>query len=179
MASTPTITIIKHMKKLLVQLSWLVAVTISISCNSTDTKETAETAANKNVIDQQQAKTFIDSINLKFTEQVLNGDSVALASHYWPDAELMFSNSESVKGTDAIGVWGEMISMGIKHFTFQTTDITLGGDLLVETGTYEMKTADNTLADKGKYVVVWKYKNGEWKLFRDIGNTSLPLSTTK
>ncbi len=84
-----------------------------------------------------------------------------------------------MKGTDVLPVWGSMIRMGVKHFTFQTTDITLGGNLLVETGTYEMKAEDQSLIDRGKYVVVWKNKNGEWKLFRDIGNTSLPAPAAK
>ena len=142
-------------------------------------KPAENSTASQNVIEMPAAKSFIDSVNQKFTEQVQIGDSVALASHYWPDAELMLSNSESVKGKDAIPVWGAMIRMGIKHFTFQTTDITLGGDLLVETGTYEMKTADNALVDKGKYVVIWQNRNGEWKFFRDIGNTSLPMPAAK
>lgn len=124
--------------------------------------------------DKDEATRFIDSINQKFTEQVRAGDSVTLAGHYHPDAELLFSNSEPIKGKDIVSAWGEIIRMGVKDFTFTTTDLTGSGDLLVETGNYVMKAADNNLIDKGKYVVVWKKQNGEWKLFRDIGNTSLP-----
>jgi ketosteroid isomerase-like protein len=149
------------------------------SCNSENKELPAEKTVAENSIDLPQAKALIDSINLKFTEQVLNGDSVALASHYWPDAELLLSNNEPVKGTDVLPVWGGMIRMGVKHFTFQTTDVALGGNLLVETGTYEMKAEDQSLIDRGKYVVVWKNQNGEWKLFRDIGNTSLPAPDAK
>jgi ketosteroid isomerase-like protein len=124
--------------------------------------------------DKQKATAFIDSVNKKFTEQVRNGDSVALAAHYHPEAELLFSNSEPIKGTGILSAWGSVIRMGVKEFTFTTTDITGSGDLLVETGSYEMKAADNSLIDRGKYVVVWKQQDGQWKLFRDIGNTSLP-----
>jgi len=152
---------------------------ITVSCNSGSLSSPEKNTVSENAIDLPSAKSFIDSVNQKFTEQVMNGDSVALASHYWPDGEILLSNSESVKGKDAVPVWGEVIRMGVKHFTFQTTDITLGGDLLVETGTYEMKTADQKLIDRGKYVVIWKYKNGKWKLFRDIGNSSLPALATK
>lgn len=124
--------------------------------------------------DKQKATNFIDSINQKFTEQVRAGDSVALAAHYHNDAELLFAHSEPIKGKGIVSAWGQIIRMGVKEFTFTTTDLSGSGNLLVETGTYEMKMADNTLIDKGKYVVVWKQQNGEWKLFRDIGNTSLP-----
>ena len=166
------------MRKLIIPVILIISITVQ-SCNPGSVNSPEKNAASGNVIDLPSAKSFIDSVNQKFTEQVMNGDSVALASHYWPDGEILLSNSESVKGKDAVPVWGEMIRMGVKHFTFQTTDITLGGDLLVETGTYEMKTADQKLIDRGKYVVIWKYKDGEWKLFRDIGNTSLPLPPAK
>jgi ketosteroid isomerase-like protein len=155
------------------------SIIIMMSCNTGETKPEENSSVSHNVIELPAAKTLIDSVNQKFTEEVLSGDSVALASHYWPDAELMLDNSETVKGKDAIPAWGAMIRMGIKHFITQTTDITVSGNLLVETGNYELKTADNTLADRGKYVVVWQYRNGEWKLFRDIGCTSLPLPPAK
>jgi ketosteroid isomerase-like protein len=121
------------------------------------------------VFDMQKAKSFIDSINTKFSEQIMNGDSVALASHYAPDAELLFSNSEPIKGKDIVTAWGSMIRSGIRNMTFTTTDLTGCDDFLIETGYFEIKENDNKV-NKGKYVVVWKQQNGEWKLYRDIGN---------
>ena len=150
-----------------------------LACNTGSKEQTPETKTIGTGLDLQMAKSFIDSINAKFTEEVKKGDSVALASHYSSDAEMLFANSEPIKGKDILSAWGGMIRMGIKDFTFATTDITVSGDLLVETGTYEMKAEDKTLFDKGKYVVVWKQQNGEWKLFRDIGNTSLPAVAAK
>ena len=165
------------MRKLVIPVLFIIS--LAVSCKQRSVNSDEKNAASGNVIDLPAAKSFIDSVNQKFTEQVMNGDSVALASHYWPDGEILLSNSESVKGKDAVPIWGELIRMGVKHFTFQTTDITPGGDLLVETGIYEMKTADQKLIDRGKYIVIWKYKNGEWKLFRDIGNSSVPASGEK
>jgi ketosteroid isomerase-like protein len=121
------------------------------------------------VFDIQKAKSFIDSINTKFSEQIMNGDSVALASHYAPDAELLFSNSEPIKGKDIVTAWGSMIRSGTRNMTFTTTDLAGCDDFLIETGYYEIKGNDNKV-NKGKYVVVWKKQNGEWKLYRDIGN---------
>ena len=43
---------------------------------------------------------------------------------------------------------------------------------LIETGNYEMKDGAKSLLDRGKYVVGDK-RDGEWKLYRDIGNTSM------
>ncbi len=69
-----------------------------------------------------------------------------------------------------------MARMGITDFTFSTTGIVGDSEFLIETENYEMKDEKKTLVDRGKYVVVWHQRNGEWKLYRDIGNTSLPAS---
>jgi ketosteroid isomerase-like protein len=156
------------------------AISLSLlACNSGGKDQTPDAKPINTGIDMQKARSFIDSINAKFTEEFKKGDSVALASHYSTDAEMLFANSEPIKRKDILSEWGGMLRTGIKDFTFATTDITGSGDLLVETGTYEMKTADKKLIDKGKYVVVWKQQNGEWKLYRDIGNTSMPAAAAK
>jgi len=133
-----------------------------------------QTADKETAFDMQKAKSFIDSVNTKFSQQLRDGDSVALASNYWPDAELLLSNSEPIKGKDIMSAWGATIRMGINDMTFTTTDIAGDANFLIETGSYEMKDGNKTLIDRGKYVVVWKQQNGEWKLYRDMGNTSLP-----
>jgi len=154
-----------------IPLILLLTMLISTGCQQkTDTNTTSTT------FDMQKAKLFIDSINIKFTEELRNGDSVALGSHYWPDAELFFSNSEPIKGKEIISAWGSTIRMGLRDFTFTTTDITGDNNFLIETGAYEIKDKNKTLVDRGSYVVVWKQQNGEWKLYRDAGVTNMPAS---
>ena len=155
------------MKSLIVSISVLCIVMSGCQQQTAD-KETA--------FDMQKAKSFIDSVNTKFSQQLRDGDSVTLASNYWPDAELLLSNSEPIKGKDILSAWGATIRMGIKDMTFTTTDITGDANFLIETGTYEMNDGNKILIDRGKYVVVWKQQNGEWKLYRDIGNSSLPAA---
>ena len=161
------------MKKIYLFLAASLVSFCILSCSSHNTEKAPDIKTSTS-FDKQWAKSFIDSINLKFTEQFRAGDSVALSSHYWPDAEILLSNSEAIKGNNILAAWGSMTRMGIKDFTFSTTDITGDDKFLIETGNYEMKDAKGTLVDKGKYVVIWEQRNGEWKLYRDIGNTSLP-----
>ncbi|CAN5778895.1 hypothetical protein BH10BAC3_BH10BAC3_00920 [soil metagenome] len=164
--------------KILRYYSMIAAISAVITACNTTPKSNSESDALKGgpALDGQQAKTFVDSVNKMFTEEVKNGDSVALAAHYSTDAELLFEHSEPIKGKDILTAWGGVVRAGVKGFTFQTTDITVSGDLLVETGADEMKMADKTLIDRGKYVVVWKKEDGAWKLFRDMGNTSMPAA---
>jgi ketosteroid isomerase-like protein len=58
------------------------------------------------------------------------------------------------------------------------TDIMIGGDLAVETGTYAMTITPkngNAVADKGKYIHVWKKSaDGSWKVVRYAPNSDIP-----
>jgi ketosteroid isomerase-like protein len=146
------------------------------SCNAANDQKASDEKAQSLTLDKKWATSFIDSINQKFSEQIASGDSAALASHYWPDAELLLDNSEVIKGKDILNAWGAAIRMGIKEVTFSTTDITGSPTYIIETGKYEMKDGSKSLLDRGKYVVVWENRNGEWKLYRDIGSTSMPAT---
>jgi ketosteroid isomerase-like protein len=37
-----------------------------------------------------------------------------------------------------------------------------------------MKVEGGKVVDRGKYIVIWKREQGQWKLHRDIWNTSMP-----
>src|SRR4051794_24135834 len=127
-----------------------------LSCNSNNSEKIPDAKAINSELDKKWAASFLDSINTKFSEQIASGDSVALASHYWPDAELLLDNSEVVNGKDILKAWGGAIRMGVKEMTFSTTDITGSPTFIIETGNYEMKDAAKSLLDRGKYVVVWE-----------------------
>jgi ketosteroid isomerase-like protein len=150
----------------------IVIILSMLACNSENKKEEADPTSNATAFDMQRAKAFIDSINTKFSEQIKNGDSTWVASQYGPDAEILVEKSEPVKGKDILSFWGGVSRSETKDWTFTTTDLQGDENFLIETGTYEIKDANKKLADRGKYVVVWKKQNGEWKLYRDIGASS-------
>jgi hypothetical protein len=41
-------------------------------------------------------------------------------------------------------------------------------------GFYTMFGPEGKMMDTGKYVVIWKREEGQWKYNRDIANTSMP-----
>ncbi len=143
----------------------IAVILISIGCQqqTTDTKPVSEE------FNMQEAKSFIDSINTKFSEQIKNGDSMALASHYATDAAILLPKSEPIKGKDILSAWGSMLREGTEETTFQTIDLIGSNDFLIETGYISTKGSDNSIY-KSKYLVVWKKQNGEWKLYRDMIN---------
>lgn len=145
------------------------------SCQDTATDRTGDdtdtTAAS---FDLGKARSWIDSVNAKFMDEVKRGDTNAMAAHYGADAWLMFDNSEPVKGTAIASAWGDAIRSGMKELKITTVDLVGNAELLAETGTFEVIGEGNKTLDKGKYVVIWRPENDGWKIYRDIGNSNMP-----
>jgi ketosteroid isomerase-like protein len=174
-------TILHFFKKLFMRKAsfFLMITVIMLACNAGTDEGTADAKSDSTAFDLQKARSFIESENAKFSDETKRGDSVALGAHYASDGLLMFSNSEPMKGKDIVSTWGSVIRMGVKDIRLTTVDLTGNAELLAETGTYEMFGENNAVIDKGKYIVVWKPENGNWKIYRDIGNTNLPPPAVK
>ena len=125
-------------------------------------------ANNQSKIDLQNAKVIVDSLDKQYTKNFFNGDSVALAAMYTKDASF-----GSLKGHDILLALGSWIRNSIKNDTrnliFTTTSLTIDSEFIVELGIYEEKDSAGKSKEKGKYLVVWKQEDGNWKLYKDIG----------
>ena len=49
------------------------------------------------------------------------------------------------------------------------------GDTAIEVGKFTLQGEGGQTVDEGKYLVVWKQADGQWKLHRDIFNSSMPV----
>lgn len=126
---------------------------------------------------QDPARASIAAANKKFVAAFDKKDVVALAALYSPDAHAFPPNAPIIKGRPAIQkMWQDVIASGIASVSLATTEVESGGDIAYEAGTYEMKTKDGKVADRGKYCVVWKRINGVWMLHRDIWSTDMPAA---
>jgi uncharacterized protein (TIGR02246 family) len=148
---------------------------------SATTSDSASGVAATGATDAGAVRQGIDAANAKFVDAVKRGDTtMAIADNYADDAIVMNPGTESWRGREAIrkGFSGMATAMTVKEFNLKTDDIALGGDLAVETGTYEMTgqpKGGKEMKDKGKYVVVWKRQaDGSWKIVRDVFNSDVP-----
>ena len=124
---------------------------------------------------QDAARPAIDAANKKFIAAFNKKDAAGVAATYSPDANAFPPNAPILKGRAAIQkMWQDVIASGITSISLVTTEVESGGSIAYESGTYEMKTQDGKVADKGKYCVVWKNVNGQWMLHRDIWSTDIP-----
>ena len=157
----------------------LVVAVFIAACNNPSASVNSSVKSDSSGNDSESVKALIRKEALHWGEEVRRGDSTAMAAHYSSDAVVMPSNSEPIKGKDILSFWGGALRMGVKDLKLDITDISGGGDIYAETGNLELFGADNKSLDKGKYVVVWKKEDGNWKMYRDIWNSNLPAPGAK
>ncbi len=116
----------------------------------------------------------IRAANDTFQARFAARDASGVAALYTDQAWVMPPGGEVVKGTGAIrDFWQSVIDAGITAARLDSSDVEAFGDTAVEVGTYRLFAGDNE-ADHGKYIVEWKMRaGGDWRLHRDIWNTSV------
>jgi uncharacterized protein (TIGR02246 family) len=141
-----------------------------------ETQAGAETLVVADAAAEAQA---IRAVNAQWLAAVENKDATATASFYTSDGRLMAPNSPTAQGTAAIaeafaGMFG-LPNVAIS-WSQSSVEVGLGGTLAYDIGTYTLSYDGPTgpVQDHGKYVVVWKKVNDEWRVAADIFNSDLP-----
>ena len=102
-------------------------------------------------------------------------DAAGLAAMYTANAQVFPPNSDIVTGREAIQkLWQGVMDSGIKGLTIATLEVQGSGDMGYEVGKYTLMGEGGKVLDTGKYIIIFKRENGQWKLHRDIWNTSKP-----
>ena len=122
-----------------------------------------------------EMRNVITAANEKFMDTFNKGDTAGLATLYTRDGQILPPNSDFVKGREAIqGFWQAVQGMGIKKAKLETLEVEDCSDTVFEVGQFTLYGADGQQLDQGKYIVIWKQEASEWKLPRDIFNSSMP-----
>lgn len=142
--------------------------------NKTDNGKSGITT--HDAFDRDVVKTAIGKSNSEMQDEIMKGDSSAVAAHYTSDAKLLGAGFPAITGADGIkSMWGGMIRMGF-NLKFDIVDIWGTNDLAIEEGTYRVSDKSGKEVDKGKYLVLWKQEDKKWKMFRDIWNSDAPAN---
>ncbi len=121
----------------------------------------------------KQVRQAIEFGNRALIAAFLRGDSQAVAALYTEDGKIIAPGNEIVSGRSAIAAfWYTVMSSGVKDLSLGTVEVESAGDLAYELGTVRLIGPDSQVTG-GRYVVVWKQKNGQWKLHLDIWNSAL------
>jgi ketosteroid isomerase-like protein len=115
----------------------------------------------------------ITANNKKLCTALAAGNAAGAAACYANNARLMASNNDTIGNDGLATYWQGAIDMGVKDATLISDSVEVHGDTAIEVGKYVLYGADRVALDNGKYLVVWKNEDGDWKLRDDIFNTSV------
>jgi len=116
----------------------------------------------------------IAAANDEFMAVFGRGDAAGLAALYTADGQLLPPNMDAMVGQAAIqAFWQGAMDMGIQSAQLEIVEVEGHGDTAIEVSKYTLGAGGQVL-DRGKYIVIWKREGGQWKLHRDIFNSSMP-----
>lgn len=133
-------------------------------------------ASNDSAADEEAIRAQV----ARWLELIKSKDSAEIAQMYTEDGAFMPPNASIGKGREVIEQnWAAMLNTPGFELTFAPEQIVVSssGDMALDRGTYQLTVAPEGTeqVDTGKYVVVWRKIDGEWKAAADIINSDLPV----
>ena len=117
----------------------------------------------------------IVAANAQLTAAFSRGDAAGVAAAYTTNAQVLPPNSDVIAGQPGIQTfWQGAMHMGIKAVKLETLEVEGAGQTAHEVGRYTLQGEGDQVIDAGKYVVIWQQEGSQWKLHRDIWNSSQP-----
>ena len=132
------------------------------------------TAATASAISDEQV---IRDLEARWVKAVAAKDIAWIANLYAPDGRLMPPNARAAVGREAVrAAWTGMFGTPGFALTFAPGEVRVAnaGDMACDIGTWQRPDPDGKVADHGKYVVVWRKLQGQWKVVADIFNSDRP-----
>lgn len=109
-----------------------------------------------------------------FSSYYINGQYKKLAECYTVDGKIFPDKTDIIEGTDQIEKrWILPKDVKILDHKITPLEIKIIDDHAYDYGYYEGSTLlanGNTVSWKGKYVIVWRKENNNWKIYLDSWN---------
>ncbi len=121
--------------------------------------------------DAEGTQTDIEAVNERFETYVAAQQWDSLMTLYTDDAIMMPQGAPMAEGNAIRDGFMQMGEMGVTGVDLETVEIETAGNTAYEVGRYVLQGPNGLEIDHGKYLVVWKNVDGEWKLHRDMFNT--------
>lgn len=108
-------------------------------------------------------------------------DAERVATFYADDGAFLVPNVPLARGRDAVqAVWTQLLGAPNLSlvWTPSSVEVAQSADVAYEIGSYQlaMDAPNGRIEDDGKYLVVWRKRNGGWQVAADMFNSSRPPS---
>ena len=123
-------------------------------------------------VTSQQARTAIEAKAAEWEAAFNAGDGAAIAARYAPDGQLLPPNGAIVTGAENIAAFWQSAIDSVDGISLQleVVDVVAHGDHANDVGRFTMADGDGNTIGTGKYMVLWRLEQGEWKMVHDIWN---------
>jgi uncharacterized protein (TIGR02246 family) len=124
-------------------------------------------------------RAYIEQAAVRFSDAFNRGDVAALGAMYDTAAVVLAPNAPPMRGRQNIeALWAGARQQGFKTLNLVVNSVEVIGNHAIELGSYTLviqPAGQGETMDRGKYMVVWRrQRDGSWKLYRDVFNTSMP-----
>lgn len=110
-----------------------------------------------------------------FSGFIMTANDKMIADSYTVDAKIFVNNKEIMEGTETIrNYWKLPEGLSITYHKVTPSEIKILGDEAYDYGIYEgttVRASGEEVSWKGKYVIIWKKVDNEWKMYLDIWNS--------
>lgn len=110
----------------------------------------------------------------KFSSFVMAGNYEAIATAYTEDAKIFVAGRDIIEGRENIKkYWTPTGTSRTTYHKIYPEEISVLGDTAYDFGRYEgttMRANGEENKWKGKYIIIWKKIDGDWKIYADIWN---------
>ena len=130
------------------------------------------------MITQPDATSAITEAARRFLRLFAQHDVAGVAACYTEDAQMLPANMKPICGRSEIEAVFKFTGGQGHTLEFETRELDVLGNTAVEIGAYVRRARDGASVDRGKYIVIWKRVAGEWKIHRDMFNTSQPRAAS-
>ena len=118
----------------------------------------------------------IRKTNDRWLALIRDHDAAAVSRLYASDGAMLAPSAPIAQGQPALEkAWGGMMQMPGFGLTFKADKIVVAkdGDMALDQGAYQFSLSgpNGPTKDVGKYVVVWRNIDGQWKVAADIFNS--------
>lgn len=129
--------------------------------------------------DTAEVRQAIEALIKQLEDAYNRGDAAAANALYTEEARVLPPGGPTLVGREAIlQNFQPSDTVVFSDLQLTTLEVRVVRDLAYEIGEYTetiQPEEGEAIRDQGKYVVVWKRENGEWKIDVDIWNSSIPL----
>lgn len=129
----------------------------------------------KNRFSIDSVKAHVLKMNESYGERFMTNDTAFYVARYCTDAQVYSPGMPAVEGRDSIRAFfynngnNKEAKIELPEGKFYGND-----EMVIEDGTYSFPDGKGGVADKGKFIAIWKQEDGIWKLYREIWNSDIP-----